>query len=67
MALKGELKDRAGKPVFKPIEQAIDELVASGVPAKAAEGSVKLDDFAISAPTAASSGRVTERRISGTQ
>jgi hypothetical protein len=64
-ALRGELKDQGGNPVFIPIEQAIDKLVTSGVRAKPAEGSDKLEDFAISAPTAASSGRVSEKRISG--
>ena len=66
-ALKGELKDKNGNPVFIPIEQAINQLVASGVPAKPAEGSDKLEDFAIQSPTAASSGRVSERRVSGKQ
>ncbi len=62
-ALQGELKDQAGKVVGQPIEQAI-EAIASGnsLPTKSPPGgAVNLDDYGISLPTAASSGRVGEK------
>jgi hypothetical protein len=64
--LKGELKDTSGKPLSIPITEAIKKVISGpGLPARPAEGQHKLEDFAISAPTASSSGRVTEQRAGG--
>jgi len=62
--LKTGLKDQSGKVVGMPIEAAIDKIVSGGglpVETKTAPG--KLTDYAISMPTAASSGRQTERKL----
>jgi len=62
-ALKGELKDQSGRVVGQPIEKAI-EAIATGnsIPTKVPTGgSAKLDDYGISLPTAASSGRASEQ------
>ncbi|HEY6802604.1 MAG TPA: hypothetical protein VI306_03395 [Pyrinomonadaceae bacterium] len=64
--LRGELKDTSGKPLSIPITEAIKKVVSgSGLPSRPVEGQHKLEDFAISVPTAASSGRVTEQRAGG--
>jgi len=56
-------KDQAGNPVGMPIEDAIKQIVAGGkLPVKAKEGQLKLDDYAMETPTAASSGQVSEPR-----
>ncbi|HEV2834042.1 MAG TPA: hypothetical protein VGW58_01930 [Pyrinomonadaceae bacterium] len=63
-ALRGELKDQSGNPVSIPIEQAIDLVIAGGgLRTKAAIAPTKLEDYAISLPTASSSGRETEKRV----
>ncbi len=56
-------KDQAGNLIGMPIDDAIKKIVADGkLPVHAQEGKTKLDDYAISTPTAASSGQVEERR-----
>jgi len=62
--LKGELKDASGNPISIPIEQAIDKVVSGeGLPSRTKQAPSKLEDYAISTPTAASSGRVSEKRL----
>jgi hypothetical protein len=61
--LKGELKDPSGAPVSIPISEAIKKVASEGLPARTKEAPAKLADYAISMPTAASSGRVTEKRL----
>lgn len=61
--LKGELKDASGNPVSIPIDEAIKKVVSGGgLTARTQQAPTKLQDYGISAPTAASSGRVTEKR-----
>ena len=62
-ALNGELKDQSGNPVSIPIDQAIDQIVSAGLPARAKTAPTKLEDYAISLPSASSSGRETEKRL----
>jgi hypothetical protein len=45
-----------------PIDEAIKAVVTQ-LPARTKEAPTKLDDYAISVPTAASSGRMTEKRL----
>lgn len=63
-ALRGELKDQSGKPIAIPIEQAMKQVVSgAGLPARANNNaSSKLEDNAISMPTAWSSGRETIKK-----
>src|ERR1041384_550828 len=62
--LKTGLKDSSGKVVGIPIDAAIDKVVSAGLPSRVKEGAPgKLLDYAISMPTAASSGRETEKRL----
>jgi hypothetical protein len=61
--LKGQRTDQSGKPVAIPIDKAIQMIAAQGLPARPNAPSGKIDDFAVSVPTAASSGRVTEKRL----
>jgi hypothetical protein len=63
-ALNGELKDPSGNLVGMPIDQAIKQ-VSSGnaLPVRAQTAPGKLSDYAISLPTASSSGRETEKRV----
>ena len=62
--LKTGLKDRSGKVVGMPIDAAIDKVVSGeGLPTRVKGPSGKLSDYAISMPTAASSGRETEKRV----
>jgi len=61
--LMGELKDPSGAPVSIPISEAIKKAASEGLPARAKEAPAKLADYAISMPTAASSGRVSEKRL----
>lgn len=64
LALKGELKDQSGNPIGMPIEQAMDQIVSGqGLPTRAKTAPGKLEDYAISSPTASSSGRETEKRV----
>jgi hypothetical protein len=62
--LGGELKDQSGNPVSIPIDQAIRQIVSGqGLPTRAQTAPGKLQDYAISLPTASSSGRETEKRL----
>ena len=61
--LHGELKDKSGNVVGMPIDAAIDKIVAEGLPSKVKEPGKKLSDFAISMPSASSSGREAEKRL----
>jgi hypothetical protein len=61
--LKGQVKDASGNPTSIPIEEAINKVLSgNGLPVRAGATASKLEDYAISAPTAASSGRVLEKR-----
>jgi hypothetical protein len=60
--LKTGSRDANGKVVGMPIEEAMKKIVEGGLPSRVS-GPMKLQDFAISAPTAASSGRTTEKRL----
>ena len=61
--LKTGLKDQSGKVVGMPIGAAIDKVVGEGLPAEPKTAPGKLSDYAISMPTAASSGRQTEKKL----
>ena len=62
--LRTGLKDQSGNVVGMPIEQAIDKVVSGeGLPSRVKGPGGKLTDYAISMPTAASSGRETEKRL----
>lgn len=54
-------RDQSGKSVGMPIEAAMKKIVETGLPTRT-KGPAKLEDSAVSVPTAASSGRVTEKR-----
>jgi len=56
-------RDSSGNIVGMPIDQAIKNVVSVGLPARTTAAPGKLDDYAVSLPTAASSGRTTEKRI----
>lgn len=63
-ALHGELKDPSGATIGMPIDQAIRQVVSGqGLPSRANTAPNKLTDYAISLPTASSSGRMTEKRV----
>ena len=57
------LKDQSGKVVGMPINEAIDKVVAAGLPSRVKGPGGKLSDYAISMPTATSSGRESEKRV----
>ena len=61
--LKTGLKDQSGNVVGIPIEQAMQNIVSQGLPTRTKGPAGKLQDYAISMPTAASSGRETEKRL----
>ena len=62
--LRGELKDQMGNSISIPIDHAIQQVVSGeGLPTRAKTAPGKLQDYAISLPTAASSGRETEKRL----
>ena len=61
--LKTGLKDQSGNVVGMPIDAAIDKIVSDGLSSKVKEPDKKLFDFAISVPTASSSGREAEKRL----
>jgi hypothetical protein len=62
--LNGQLKDASGNPTSMPIEEAIQKVLAGeGLPARTKQAPNKLEDYAISSPTAASSGRISEKRV----
>lgn len=60
--LRTGLKDQSGNTVGIPIEDAMKKIVSQGLPTRTRGPAGKLDDYAISLPTAASSGRETEKR-----
>ena len=60
--LKTGLKDQSGNTVGIPIDEAMKRVVAQGLPTRTKGPAGKLQDYAISLPTAASSGRETEKR-----
>jgi hypothetical protein len=62
-ALAGKLNDPSGKPVSMPISEAMKKIATEGLPARANSTPGKIQDFAVSVPTAASSGRVSEKRL----
>jgi len=61
--LKTGLKDQSGQVVGMPIDDAINKIVSEGLPAKPKQPNGKLIDYAISMPTASSSGREAEKRL----
>jgi hypothetical protein len=62
--LKTGLKDHSGNVVGVPIEQAMDKVVSGqGLPSRVKGPGGKLTDYAISMPTASSSGREMEKRL----
>ena len=60
--LNGEVKDASGNPRTIRINDAIKQVV-SGLPIETKGTTNKLADYAIGVPTAASSGRVSEKRL----
>ena len=61
--LRTGLKDQSGNVVGMPIDAAIDKVVSDGLPSSVQGAPRKLSDYAISMPTAQSSGRETEKRL----
>lgn len=61
--LKTGLKDQSGNTVGIPIDDAMKKIVSQGLPTRTKGPAGKLEDYAISMPTAASSGRETEKRL----
>jgi len=62
--LLGELKDKSGNPTSMPIEQAMKQVVSGGaLQSRAPAAPGKLEDYAVSLPTASSSGRETVKRV----
>jgi len=57
------LKDQSGQVVGMPINAAIDKIVSEGLPSSEKDTQRKLSDYAISMPTASSSGRTMEKRL----
>jgi len=58
------LRDQSGNTVGIPIDAAIDKVVSGeGLPSRVKGPAGKLQDYAISMPTAASSGRETEKKL----
>lgn len=56
-------KDQSGASLGMPIDQAMKTVVATGLPSRSKDTGGKLQDYAVSLPTAASSGRATEKRM----
>lgn len=61
--LRTGLKDSSGNVVGMPIEQAMEKMVSEGLPSKVKGTAGKLSDYAVSMPTASSSGREVEKRL----
>ena len=59
--LRTGLKDQSGKVVGMPIEEAMKKIASEGLPSSVKSPGGKLQDYAIGLPTAASSGRETEK------
>ena len=63
-ALNGQLKDQSGNPLGIPIDQAMKQVVSGqGLPTRSGTAPDKVTDWAISMPTAWSSGREVEKRL----
>ena len=60
--LRTGLKDQSGNVVGMPIDKAMEKVVTEGLPSSVKGPGGKLMDYAIGIPTAASSGRETEKR-----
>lgn len=62
--LHGEVKDQSGNPVSMPIDQAMKQVATGGaLPARTQTAPGKLQDYALSLPSASSSGRETIKRL----
>jgi hypothetical protein len=61
--LKTGLKDQSGNVVGMPIDKAMEKVVSEGLPSRVKGPGGKLMDYAVSMPTAASSGREMEKRL----
>ncbi|HET6978217.1 MAG TPA: hypothetical protein VFI24_17935 [Pyrinomonadaceae bacterium] len=61
--LKTGLKDQSGKVVGMPIDEAINKIASGGLPSRVKGPGGQLSDYAISIPTASSSGREVEKRL----
>ena len=62
--LKTGLKDQSGNVVGMPIEKAMQQIVSGeGLPTMVKGAPKKLSEYAISMPTAASSGREIEKKL----
>ena len=57
------LKDQSGNVVGMPINAAIDKIASGGLPTRVKGPGGKLTDYAVSMPTAYSSGRETAKRL----
>ena len=57
------LKDQSGAVVGMPIGKAMEKVASEGLPSRVKGPGGKLADYAISMPTASSSGRVSEKRL----
>lgn len=63
--LKEGAKDQSGNIVVLPIDQAIEKVLEAGLPSRKQDNaSTSINDYGVNLPTAASSGRMTEK---GTQ
>lgn len=54
-------KDSSGNPTGLPIEEAMKKVAEQGLPSRPGDAGRQFKDFGISTPTAASSGRVTQK------
>jgi hypothetical protein len=61
--LRTGLKDQSGNVVGVPIDKAMEKVVSEGLPTRVKGPGGKLIDYAVSMPTAASSGREMEKRL----
>lgn len=61
--LQSGLKDSNGNVVGIPIDKAIDKVVADSYNPNSSVAPLKLNEYAITMPTAASSGRETEKKL----
>jgi hypothetical protein len=62
--LRTGLKDHSGNVVGMPIEEAMKKIISGeGLPTRVKGPGGKLSDYAISMPTASSSGREVEKRL----
>ncbi len=60
--LREGAKDQSGKIVALPIDQAMEKVLAVGLPSRKQDNaSASIDDYRLNLPTAASSGRMTEK------